>query len=232
MRAKNLEQEQVVLLVWPVLQAVLLVSDLLVRHHQSGVPLPKNTSGVPAPLKKWSILSSNTGVPVKRTTDTTVSPPLVPTFKVRGPPLRNCDCGLQMGNVVVDLVPLVRLVSLVAVFFAHPVRLKVAWPLPCGPPEALYTGRMADPTGAFPRVDTDANEGGPNGQFVQFGPIVQLVPFVPFVQLPMARPGTRAKNLEQVVHVVLLVKFMLQEDVLVLFEIPVSDLGVRHHHML
>ena len=31
--------------------------------------------------------------------------------------------------------------------------------MPCGPPDALYTGRMADPTGALARVDTDANEG-------------------------------------------------------------------------
>ncbi len=31
--------------------------------------------------------------------------------------------------------------------------------MPCGPPAALYTGRMADPTGALARVDTDANEG-------------------------------------------------------------------------
>ena len=39
------------------------------------------------------------------------------------------------------------------------VRSKLTWPLPSGPPSALYTGRMADPTGAMPRVDTDANEG-------------------------------------------------------------------------
>ena len=68
---------------------------------------------------------------MKRTTATIVRPPFVAIFKVRGPASRYCDWA----------------------------RLKVTWPLPCGPPDALYTGRMADPTGAKPRVDTDANEG-------------------------------------------------------------------------
>jgi hypothetical protein len=35
----------------------------------------------------------------------------------------------------------------------------VTWPWPSGPPDALYTGRMADPVDALARVDTDANEG-------------------------------------------------------------------------
>jgi hypothetical protein len=35
----------------------------------------------------------------------------------------------------------------------------VTWPLPCGPPDALYTGKLLDPIGALERVDTDANEG-------------------------------------------------------------------------
>jgi hypothetical protein len=63
-------------------------------------------------------------------------------FKERGPASRDCDLA----------------------------RSKVTWPLPCGPPVGLYTGRMTDPTGTLPRVDTDANEG---------------------------RAGTRARNLAQ-----------------------------------
>jgi hypothetical protein len=70
-------------------------------------------------------------VPVKRTTATIVSPPFVAIFKVRAPALRYCDLA----------------------------RLKVTWPLPCGPPDALYTGRMTDPTGSLARVDMDAKEG-------------------------------------------------------------------------
>ena len=70
-------------------------------------------------------------VPVKRTTATIVRPPFVAIFRVRAPASRYCDWA----------------------------RSKVTWPLPCGPPDALYTGRMADPTGALARVDTDANEG-------------------------------------------------------------------------
>jgi hypothetical protein len=88
------------------------------------------------------ILSKVPGSPVKRTTATIVRPPFVAIFKVRGPASRYCDL----------------------------VRSKVTWPLPCGPPSALYTGRTADPTGALARVDTDENEG---------------------------RAATRAKNLEQ-----------------------------------
>ena len=30
--------------------------------------------------------------------------------------------------------------------------------MPCGPPDALYTDSMADPTGALARVDMDAKE--------------------------------------------------------------------------
>ena len=77
------------------------------------------------------ILSADPAVPVKRTTATIVRPPFVAIFKVRAPASRYCDL----------------------------VRSKVTWPLPCGPPDASYTGRMADPTGALSRVDTDANEG-------------------------------------------------------------------------
>jgi hypothetical protein len=39
------------------------------------------------------------------------------------------------------------------------VRSKKTWPLPLGPPVALYVGRLADPTAAFMRFGTDANEG-------------------------------------------------------------------------
>jgi hypothetical protein len=74
-----------------------------------------------------------------------------------------------------------------------PPRMKVTWPLPCGPPEGLYTGRMLDPTGALPRVDTDANE----------GPIITLLMFT---------AGTRAKNLEQLVQVLLEVADELQHE--------------------
>jgi hypothetical protein len=68
---------------------------------------------------------------VKRTTATIVRPPFVAIFKVRAPASRYCDWA----------------------------RSKVTWPWPCGPPDALYMGRMVDPTGALSRVDMDANEG-------------------------------------------------------------------------
>ena len=68
---------------------------------------------------------------MKRTTATTDRPPLVAIFKERGPASRYCDLA----------------------------RSKVTWPLPCGPPVGLYAGRITDPMGTLPRVDTDANEG-------------------------------------------------------------------------
>ncbi len=77
------------------------------------------------------ILSLSAGVPMKRTTTTIVRPPFVAIFKMRAPASRYCELA----------------------------RSKVTWPLPCGPPSALYTGRMADPTGVLPRDDTDENEG-------------------------------------------------------------------------
>ena len=78
------------------------------------------------------ILSKPPAVPVKRTTATIVRPPLVAIFKLRGPALRYCNL----------------------------VRSKVMCPWPCGPPSALYTGRMADPgEGARSSVDRDENEG-------------------------------------------------------------------------
>jgi hypothetical protein len=83
------------------------------------------------PFPRSIILSQLPTVPVNRTTDTIVRPPFVAIFKVRDPASRYCDF----------------------------VRSKVTWPLPSGPPSALYTGRMADPTGAMSRVNTDANEG-------------------------------------------------------------------------
>jgi hypothetical protein len=85
----------------------------------------------PAPLPRSMILSQLPIVPVKRATATIVRPPFVAIFNVRTPASRYCDL----------------------------VRLKVTWPMPCGPPSALYTGRIADPTEALPRLDTDANEG-------------------------------------------------------------------------
>jgi hypothetical protein len=36
--------------------------------------------------------------------------------------------------------------------------LTLTWPLPFGPPSALYVGSVADPTAALLRVNTDANE--------------------------------------------------------------------------
>ena len=97
-----------------------------------------------------------------------------------------------------------------------PPRMKVTCPLPCGPPEGVYTGRMKDPTGALPRVDTDANE-GPTVAFVAVVPFEQVGDtlvdhgnewYVPFVQL--GRSGTRVKNLAQVVsEVLVLVRFVL-----------------------
>jgi hypothetical protein len=68
---------------------------------------------------------------VKRTTATIVRPPFVEIFNERAPASRYCDWA----------------------------RSKVTWPWPCGPPDALYTGRMADPTGTLARVDMDANKG-------------------------------------------------------------------------
>jgi len=76
------------------------------------------------------ILSQSAAVPVKRNTVTIVRPPFDAMFKLRGPASRYCEL----------------------------VRLKVTWPLPCGPPDALYTGRMAEPTG-HNWHDTEANEG-------------------------------------------------------------------------
>jgi hypothetical protein len=94
--------------------------------------LPKCTSANSELCNPTIVSQSGNGpVPVKRTTATIVRPPLVAIFKVRAPASRYCELA----------------------------RSKVTWPLPCGPPDALYTGRMADPTGALARVDTDANEG-------------------------------------------------------------------------
>ena len=83
------------------------------------------------PLNRSIILSKLPIVPVKLTTATNVRPPLVAMFMVRGPASRNCNM----------------------------VRLNVTWPLPCGPPSALYTGNGLDPTGALSRVNKDANKG-------------------------------------------------------------------------
>ena len=86
---------------------------------------------VGAPLPRSMILSQVPTVPVKRTTATIVRPPLVAIFNVRVPASRYCDW----------------------------VRLKVTWPLPCGPPVALYTGKEIVDPGVLPRVDADANVG-------------------------------------------------------------------------
>jgi hypothetical protein len=131
MRAKNLEQGQV-MLVWLVLPQVLVVPELL-KHHQSGVPLAKNTSGVFVPLKKLMILSLATGVPEKRTTATIVRPPLVEMFKLRGPASRNCDFVLQAAL----FVPLVELLVTTLQFASKPVlttefesEVKTTWRYP------------------------------------------------------------------------------------------------------
>jgi hypothetical protein len=84
-----------------------------------------------APLPRSMILSQFPTVPVKRTTATIVRPPLVAIFNVRFQASRYCNW----------------------------VRLKVTWPLPCGPPVALYTGKIVDSKGVLPRVDVDANVG-------------------------------------------------------------------------
>jgi hypothetical protein len=67
--------------------------------------------------------------PVNRMTNTIVKPPLLAMLKVRDPASRYCDL----------------------------VRSKLKWPLPFGPPAALYVGMV--PTAALFLVEIDANEG-------------------------------------------------------------------------
>jgi hypothetical protein len=67
--------------------------------------------------------------PVNRMTITIVNPPLLAMLKVRDPASRYCDLVLS----------------------------KLTWPLPFGPPAAIYVGIV--PTAALSRVDIDANEG-------------------------------------------------------------------------
>ena len=66
---------------------------------------------------------------MNRTTVTIVKPPFVAILKVRDPASRYCELVLS----------------------------KLTWPLPFGPPAALYVGMV--PRAALLRVDTDANEG-------------------------------------------------------------------------
>jgi hypothetical protein len=81
------------------------------------------------PLPRSIILSNPPAFVVNRTTATTVRPPFVAILKVRGPASRYCDLVLS----------------------------KLRWPLPFGPPRALYVGTF--PIAALVRVDIDANEG-------------------------------------------------------------------------
>ena len=75
------------------------------------------------------ILSQYPGLDVNRTTVTIVKPPLVATLKVRDPASRYCEWVLS----------------------------KLTWPLPFGPPAALYVGTV--PIAALFLVEIDANEG-------------------------------------------------------------------------
>jgi hypothetical protein len=76
-----------------------------------------------------TIISKKPAVCVNLTTATIVTPPFVAILKVRAPASRYCDLVLS----------------------------KLTWPLPFGPPAALYVGMI--PTAALLRVDTDAKEG-------------------------------------------------------------------------
>jgi hypothetical protein len=93
--------------------------------------LPTNILSCPLPFPKSIILSKLAVSPENRTTATIVRPPFVAIFNVCLPASMYCDL----------------------------VRSKKTWPLPFGPPVALYVGRLTDPTAAFMRFGTDANEG-------------------------------------------------------------------------
>jgi hypothetical protein len=83
----------------------------------------------PGPSAMSTILSQVPMVDVNRTTATMVKPPFVAILKVRAPASRYCDLVLS----------------------------KLTWPLPFGPPTALYVGMV--PTAALFLVEIDAKEG-------------------------------------------------------------------------
>jgi hypothetical protein len=84
-----------------------------------------------SPSIPWRMMSSTFEFPRKRTTATTVKPPLLATLKGRCPVFMYC----------------------------HKVRSNATCPLPSGPPRALYTGIGVDPMPVESRVATDASEG-------------------------------------------------------------------------